>query len=174
MDFTNYYHLLNELKQAPYKVYVDLDGTLVDFVGQTKKHTGHTPDDLQAQGGDPKMWGEIKKHGIDFWKNMPWIDGSKKVWNIVKKYKAQVLTAPSRSIEECKPGKEAWVKNNLGGQVTVLFSRASEKCNHADANSILIDDLEKNIVAWRAKGGIGILFKTPEQTIKELEKLGIK
>jgi hypothetical protein len=84
------------------------------------------------------------------------------------------LTAPSRSIEECKPGKEAWAKINLGGHVSILFSRASEKANHADENSILIDDLQKNIDQWRAKGGIGILFKNPAQAIKELEKLGIK
>ena len=147
---------MNELKQTPYKIYVDLDGTLVDFVEQTKKLTGHTPDELQSQGGDPKMWGEIKKHGIDFWKNMPWISDSKKMWNMLKKYNPKILSSPAKIIEECKPGKMAWVKNNLGGHVVVLFSRASEKCNYADENSILIDDLQKNIDQWRAKGGIGI------------------
>lgn len=153
---------------------MDLDGTLVDFVKQTEKHTGFTPDELQKQGGDPKMWGEIKKHGLDFWKNMPWIEGSKKVWDVVKKYGPKILTAPSRSIEECKPGKMKWVETNLGSNVPVLFSRASEKSNHADPHSILIDDLQKNVDAWKAKGGVGILFKSPQQTIKELEKLGIK
>ena len=82
---------MNELKQTPYKIYVDLDGTLVDFVAQTKKYTGHTPDELQSQGGDPKMWGEIKKFGIDFWKNMPWISDSKKMWNILKKYNPKIV-----------------------------------------------------------------------------------
>jgi hypothetical protein len=165
---------MNELKQTPYKIYVDMDGVLTDFELQTKKLTGFTPQQLQDQGGDKKMWGEIGKHEIGFWKDMPWMDGSKVFWDFVKKFNPKILSAPSRSIDDCKPGKLAWVKNNLGSHVVVVFARASEKMNYADSESILIDDLQKNIDGWKSKGGLGILFKSPQQVIKELQKLGLK
>ena len=37
----------------------------------------------------------------------------------------------------------------------------------------LIDDKEENIKQWKAAGGIGILHTSAENTIKELQKLGL-
>ncbi|MFW6047538.1 MAG: hypothetical protein ACOCP4_07135 [Candidatus Woesearchaeota archaeon] len=39
----------------------------------------------------------------------------------------------------------------------------------ANENSILIDDMEKNIKEWVSGGGIGILHRSYRKTIKELE-----
>ena len=38
---------------------------------------------------------------------------------------------------------------------------------------ILIDDRSDNIAAWKAAGGIGILYKSTEQVTNELSKLGL-
>ena len=47
------------------------------------------------------------------------------------------------------------------------------KKNYANANSILIDDMQKNIDQWRAAGGIGILHTSAASTIEQLKKLGL-
>ena len=43
----------------------------------------------------------------------------------------------------------------------------------AAPHHILIDDLEKTIIEWREKGGIGIHHTSTSDTISQLKKLGI-
>ena len=50
----------------------------------------------------------------------------------------------------------------------------SQKKTYASPGSILIDDYEKNTKEFNAAGGTGITFKTANQTIAELKKLGFK
>jgi hypothetical protein len=50
---------------------------------------------------------------------------------------------------------------------------ADGKAKFAGPNKILIDDRTENINAWKAAGGIGILFKSTEQVKNELSKLGL-
>lgn len=148
-----------------------MDGVLTDFESHTHKLTKKTADELEK---NDSLWDEVQKHGEDFWTNMPWLPGSKKLWEFIKKHKSVfILSAPAKKLPESKTGKIKWVSRELGN-VKVILCRAIEKQNYANPKSILIDDLEKNIAQWRSKGGIGILFKNVDQTIRELEKLGIK
>ena len=64
------------------------------------------------------------------------------------------------------------VRNNLPGTKLIL-ARASDKQNYSGPNKILIDDREDNIQQWKSKNGIGILFKSTDQVINELSKLGL-
>ena len=94
-----------------------------------------------------------------------------KLWGYIKKYKPILLSSPSRS-ESSRLGKRLWVKNNLSGTKLVL-ARSADKQNYAGPNNILIDDREDNIQQWKSKNGIGILFKSTDQVITELQKLGL-
>ena len=51
--------------------------------------------------------------------------------------------------------------------------KASGKAKYAAPNAILIDDRSDNIEAWKSAGGIGILYKSTDQVINELSKLGL-
>ena len=55
----------------------------------------------------------------------------------------------------------------------LILAYSYNKKDYADKNSILIDDYSKNIEQWRAAGGIGILHTSAEDTIKQLQKLGL-
>ena len=53
----------------------------------------------------------------------------------------------------------------------------SQKKNYAttdDKPNILIDDYDKTIREWEAKGGIGIIHTDVAKTISELKRLGFK
>lgn len=162
---------MNELKSNKYQIYVDLDGTISDFEKQTKLMTGKTCKELEQQG-DEHFWSEIKKAGIEFWSHMPKLPDMDKLWNFLKPYNPKILSAPARSIEFCVEGKKKWIQKHLGN-VESIFVRARDKANYSSSSSILIDDLEKNIKAWNEKGGIGILHRNSESTIKQLKALGI-
>ena len=149
------------------KLWIDMDGVLTDFLAQLAPHGFTTMNDWS----DDRLWALVKSLP-GFWENMPWMEDGKQLWEFIKKYQPTLLTAPAHSDPNCKPGKLAWIRRELG-DVPVVFSRASEKMKYADADSILIDDLDKNVNAWRAAGGIAILHKSAADTIEQLRKLNL-
>lgn len=48
---------------------------------------------------------------------------------------------------------------------------AKDKQYHCEVGDILIDDSSINIEQWRARGGIGILHTSTDDTIEQLRKL---
>ena len=70
-------------------------------------------------------------------------------------------------------GKGVWVKRNMSGTPLKFGYQAQGKARFAGPNKILIDDRTDNISAWKAAGGIGILFKSTEQVKNELSKIGL-
>lgn len=169
MRFEKY---LNEAKNM--KIYLDMDGVLTDFNKTFEDMEGQDAHEYNNKYGDDKFWELIKeKGGLKFWSEMPWVKGSKKLWNYVKNKDVAILSAPARAIPDCPKGKKIWVKRELGN-VKLILKRAREKHEYAEDNDcILIDDNEKNIATWKIAGGIGILFKSASQAIKELKKYEI-
>jgi len=158
-------------EDTAFKIYCDMDGVLTDFVSGFKKIDGRPTTEVEKEG-DPAFWDHVKKGGLEFWSNMPWIPGSKKLWNYIKDKNITILSAPARSLPNSPKGKKIWIKRELGN-VKLILKRAREKMQYANEHSILIDDLQKNITAWKSAGGIGILFKNPNQVIKKLKELGV-
>lgn len=156
-----------------YNLYVDMDGVLVDFV----KAFAEISDDPKAKHpeayhkkyGDT-FWDLLKEQNIDFWKSMQWMSDGKKLWSYIKFKSPTILSTPVSGYQPCIQGKKSWVKQNLGNIGTIL---SDQKFQYATENSILIDDMEKNITPWKAKGGIGILHKSATDTITKLKEMGI-
>jgi hypothetical protein len=164
---------LNERKGEimEYRIYVDMDGTLTDFEKAFLSIDGRSTKEIE-KSGDDAFWSHVDKGGLSFWADMPWINGSKDLWNKIKNLNPKILSSPARRLPNSKIGKLIWVKRELGN-VPILFKRAREKYVYAKPNSILIDDLQKNIDAWNKAGGIGIKFESAKGVIKKLKDLGI-
>ena len=149
-----------------------MDGVLTDFDEQFKKlSNGVPPGEYESKNGKNQFWALVDEGGVGFWVGMPWMPNGQTLWNKIKPYNPTLLSAPS-SKNESRLGKRLWVKNNLPGTKLILAS-AQNKQNYSGANRILIDDRPSNVEQWRSQGGIGILFISTEQTISELEKLGL-
>lgn len=155
-----------------YKIFCDMDGVLCDFNTQFIKFSdGIDPKIYEGMYGKDGFWDLINKIGVKFWAGMPWMSGGKKLWSYIEKYTPSLLSAPSYD-DSSKIGKRLWVKNNLPGAKLIL-APAIEKQEYASPNHILIDDFDRNIEQWVNKGGIGILYKNTNQTIRELKKLNL-
>ena len=164
-----------------YNIFVDMDGVLTNFEGRFEQFAGVTPDEYIAQksnqfGKDKayeQFWDLVDEQvGVRFWAGMPWMPEGEELYKHIKKYKPTILTSPSRN-ENSKIGKGVWVKRNMSGVPVKFGYGASGKSKYAGPNNILIDDRTENIQAWKAAGGIGILFKSTEQVKNELSKLGL-
>jgi len=155
-------------EKADYKIYCDMDGVLVDFDKGYKELTGKEA----SWGTDPEeFWTPIAKAGAAFWIKLKWMPDGKQLWDYIKGYNPDLLSAPSRE-ESSKIGKRVWVKRNLPG-VKLILRSAERKQEFATPNSILIDDRKDNIERWKEAGGIGIYHTSAADTIQQLKKLGL-
>ncbi len=161
--------------QQTYKLYVDLDGVLVDFdKGMEQigfpRHVVET--DRKAKA---KFWqtvGAMAAKGQPFWGAMDPMADAMQLWNYVKKYSPEILSATGH-VGNAVAEKHEWVKHHLGNVPTHLVKNSKDKAQFATATSILIDDRTKSIEPWLAAGGIGILHVTAAKTIEQLKELGL-
>jgi hypothetical protein len=161
----------NEEKVMDYKIYLDMDGVLVDFDQQFKDLTGMMPREFEAKHGSTGFWEAIDKAGVGFWRGMSWMPGGEALYNRASQFDHELLSSPSRS-ELSKIGKRLWRRDKTPSTKLTL-SRSYLKKNYAAPNHILIDDREDNIQQWRDAGGIGILYTSANQVNAELDKLGL-
>jgi 5'(3')-deoxyribonucleotidase len=146
-----------------------MDGVLVDFDKGYEKLTG-----INIRGtytNNTTFWDPINRAGYDFWRNLEWMSDGKELWDYIKKYEPELLSAPSRQ-PESRVAKHDWVKEHLPDVILNLRS-AKHKKDFASPNHILIDDRVDNINSWIEAGGIGILHKNTKKTISELNKIGL-
>jgi hypothetical protein len=165
------------LTESEYTIYVDMDGVLCDFLKSVstiiKKDVKNFEDWSKIR---EKTWMLISKEGVDFWSNLEWKPDGKKLWFYIQKYKPNILSAypiKSPNKEYAQKGKLIWIEKNLQNVNKVYLVKGIEKQNFATSTSILIDDAKRNIEQWISKGGIGILHKNSNDTIKQLKALGL-
>jgi hypothetical protein len=154
--------------KGDYKIYCDMDGVIVDFDKGYKELTGK---DASFDIPKEEFWEPISKAGAAFWIKLKWMPDGKQLWDYIKPYNPDLLSAPSRE-ESSKMGKRIWVKRELPGTKLILRS-AERKQEFATPNSILIDDRADNIQRWKDAGGIGIHHTSAADTIQQLKKIGL-
>lgn len=149
------------------KIFVDLDGVLVDFEKKLSELLGRPIKKDEDFGNDSKIWAKISRAGIKFWNSMEWMPDGHDLWDYIKKYKPTILSSPTNHPSSVE-GKKEWLKENLP---KVPYIIEHNKTQYAKSNAILIDDREKNIKKWEEAGGIGILHKSAKGSIKKIEKI---
>lgn len=166
-------------------VWFDMDGCLCDFDGHYMKLTGRPP--WYSDPNTTEKWDLIMQHPT-FFKDLPWVFGARMMFAFVEHSQtatAAILSAASGHIPESGVHKYIWLANEIPtlfdplhpfdfiprnkGHVQIVAHK-HEKAAFAKPGDILVDDFETNIDAWRAAGGIGILFKDAVQVITELQE----
>ena len=174
--------LMEELQpQKKFKVYVDLDGVLVNFSKGIGDLMGK-PFDGERYHKDEKykdaMWAAVLKatdEGEEVWFNFEMMPDAKELWNHIKHVNPEILSSTGGHRHgTVSDQKKRWVAKYLGKDVNVHLVKASEhKARSAKENHILIDDMEKSIGPWKDAGGIGIIHTSAEDTINHLKRIGL-
>lgn len=164
--------IFTEKKKEPsLQIYCDLDGVLANFKKKAIEATGIDPDDASKKD---EFWKELRSYsnkGHKIWKDLELLPDAMELWNFIKPFNPIICTA-SGGFPNAEKEKRAWVSEHLGNPKVIVVTHSKDKSEHADEQSILIDDLSKSIDPWKSKGGIGILHKSAAGTIKELKKIG--
>ena len=163
------------------KIYVDMDRVLVDFDRGLLELCNFTPinQDTCAKEQDDQLHLAMKEVPHFYGKLKPIEEGLDMFRIIYEKYgnKCEILSGiptPDWGILHTKSDKEEWVKKYMGPEIIVHAVYRKEKGNYCKGSKyLLIDDSTRNINAWTAAGGTGILHTSQGQTIEILRKLGV-
>jgi hypothetical protein len=152
------------------KVFLDMDGVLVDFVGGAHRVFGKHYDRTA-----PLVWEFFKewgvtfeefdaKCGIDFWDFLDWMpDGigiERAVRNKFSLKDIYLLTTPMPN-PGSGTGKLRWIKRCMTWAYDRTILSYAPKSLFAKPNTLLIDDKDQNIEEFEAAGGRGILVPRP-------------
>lgn len=160
------------------KIFFDMDGVIVDFMGGVEELCGIPAKDqsFASVHQDDAMWEKIKE--IDhFYYKLKAIPGMVEfVKELYEEYgdNCQILTGMPklrRGILNADDDKRRWIAERVSLDIKVNVCFKEEKKNFVDGpDCILVDDLPANIADWKAAGGSGILFESIEQLKDKLSK----
>lgn len=166
----------------PERIYFDMDGVLADFRRGVRELGGCELTHEQGHmspAEDDAMWNAIRKVPRFYDKLEP-LPGSLELFReLHDRYggRCEILTGvPSKRRDLPTSGDEkvSWVRRLLpaGVKVNIVYRREKQGfCK--GAQSVLIDDYEKNIAEWEQAGGTGIRFSDARQARDELVRLGL-
>ena len=154
-------------------VYCDMDMVLCNFMKAADKVTGNF-----VTADKEQRWKDIA-NTKNFWAELEWMPGAKRIHQMIIKYDAHILSAYSTKDPNSRNGKLKWLSKNTNFKRANihLVQRADKAAFAKDTDgepNILIDDYIKNIKEWEAKGGIGIHHTAVPKTLNELKRLGFK
>ena len=161
-----------ENKVAPKRIFIDMDGVLVDFLAGVSDMLGRplTSDDYGHSEYHERKEELTNKR---LFRNLPPMVDYHELIGYVKHTGLpwEILTAAgaiNRNIVVYD--KNEWIKQYVDPYVVVTCTYSgTQKAVFASKGNVLIDDRPKNIEAWEAAGGIGILHKSAKHTIEELK-----
>ena len=152
------------------RVYLDLDGVLADFDTHFVDYFGVDPQSLD----DDVMWKMINGYD-DFYANLPLMPMAKTLFNILSsRFDVVILSAcPRSNYKNAAMQKRQWVRKYLSKDVTVIpmMGGVNKALFMHEPGDILIDDMEKNCLAWNDLGGVSIQHTSALSTISKLKEL---
>lgn len=165
---------LMEVRSDLPEIYCDMDEVLCAFLRGAEKAVGgdFTKSDKEERW---KLINQTK----NFWANLDWMPGAKRLHDFIIRYNPHILSAYSNRDPNSRTGKLKWLKKNTkftrANTHLVMRSQKQAYAKNRDGEpNVLIDDYMKNIKEWNAKGGIGIHHTNTGKTIAQLKKLGFK
>jgi len=156
-----------------YKIALDLDGVLADFDNRVSSLLGFNWKTFHPD----LLWKELENEKYLF-NTLSVMPNSLKLVTHLMHHDLYILTAiprPTGKLASAAQDKKDWVARHINKKIhvqTVLGGKNKAKYVE-DSNSILIDDFPRNIEAWKAAGGIGVLHTSVNDTLDQLNTLGV-
>jgi len=164
-------------------IYLDVDGVLADFAGETLRRYDFDPADYprgeynmsKVLGvTDDDLWAKLDT--FEFWNNLPVLESGKHIFRVVYSMAIthgipfKILTSyPKDRPEPFKTARRVWLKKHGYFDLVdkVIFNR--DKAQFATPTSLLIDDNDRNIKLFRNAGGMTYQIPGYWNQLHELE-----
>ena len=173
------------------RIHLDMDGVLADFDRGLDLLGFHRRMDTNASSRDLAPEARLEKkrmyafiEGTDFYAKLPLMADARQLFDACRATGARIsiLTASpkfggsegSETFLSAAAHKRAWIEEHFGPFpdeefVCTVSERKAEKAADEEHDVvILIDDRPKNIAAWEAAGGIGVLHVSAAESLARL------
>ena len=155
------------------EIYCDMDQVLCDFMKGADKALGSS----FVQADKATRWAKIAQTK-NFWANLAWMPGGKRLYSFISKYDPHILSAYSDRDNNSRSGKLKWLgKNTKFKRSNINLVKREDKKKFATMGgkpNVLVDDYLKNINEWESAGGTGVHHTETGKTVAELKRLGFK
>lgn len=159
------------------KIYLDMDGVLADFFAEyavlAGLPRGSSYRNIPPAAQDPTL---NKMIGTDFFYKLPKFSTADSLIQLALSYAPyyNICSSPLRGDHaNSEHWKREWIKKHLSPQpkdIVITGQKERWAVNPDGSPNILIDDRGTNIVAWRARGGIGIKYQADEDSLAVVQK----
>ncbi|MDE1827899.1 MAG: hypothetical protein KGH65_01935 [Candidatus Micrarchaeota archaeon] len=132
----------------------DMDGTLVDYIGQLSKDLGklgapgepEITDDLDDLPYHMQNRADVIRSSADWWRTLPRLELGWDILNAAREldYRIMILTQGPRRNAAAWTGKKLWIDENLGPDVDVTITRDKGLVY----GKVLVDDFPKYVERW--------------------------
>jgi hypothetical protein len=156
-------------------ILLDMDGVVADWHLSCAKSHGVNLDELKrtfkerpfsikkALGMDTaRLWEPISAAGPSWWAEIPETPWARRLWNGCRSIApTYFLTMPSvhpPNVGDSMAGKFMWLQKFTGNEAFNAYLMGPPKMLCANRHSVLIDDSDDNVKAWRKEGGNAILL----------------
>lgn len=155
-----------------------MDGVLTDFDGACELIEMNMMTWYRCD--KDRFWKRVTEAGVCFWSDMPWLQGGRELYAhlTASNLPLSILSAlpfPERgeALANARAGKIKWLRRELGEAYAkdAILCQRTEKALHSGPTRVLIDDNFKNISEWEDAGGIGVLHKNTDRTIRNLSRI---
>lgn len=146
------------------RVFVDMDGVIVDFTGAAMEFLKmpkeclylHQWDDLHAAFGFADARSFWDGFTPEFWENLPKTEEADVIMGLLEEYDPVILSAPAQNNILAK---QNWIRKNYPKVYKERrYAFTYRKHLLAAPGRVLVDDADYFINAWEKHGGHGILF----------------
>ena len=161
--------LADAFQQLRWRLFLDLDGVLADFEGGVTLRTGEA---LSSFSSPRSLWGRLAATP-NFFEELPWMPDGALLWATTRSLSPTILTGLPRG-NWAAPQKRRWCARELGEAIPVLTCMSRDKAQVAarylnpGERPLLIDDREAAQQPWERAGGIFILHRSAEESIRSL------
>lgn len=160
-------------RREDWRLFVDLDGVLVDFDSGVRRLFGRGADEVP-----PKQLWPVLARSAGFYDKLPWTADGRRLWDYCRRRGATILTGvPWGNWAEAQ--KLSWCRRELGAEVEVVTCPSREKHLRAQEllrdgeRAVLVDDRQKLQADWEEFGGVFVLHRSAAESIAALEALGL-
>lgn len=159
------------MRNTTYELFCDADGCLCDFDEKIREITGKECHEL------PKgtLWQHVDRYNqtTPFFESLAKMPGADRLVQFMTSTfeKVSILTACGNTPKDAREQKIIWFHKNYPQLKVNVVIKSPDKARFAHPRAILIDDRMKSIEPWVAAGGIGILHKNAEDTIRQLQEI---
>jgi hypothetical protein len=151
------------------RLWVDLDGVLVDLETGYREHTG-LDGSKEVDAIDWSLVRDVPR----FFARLPLMPGAMRLWAAVAHLEPAILSGvPGSMAARAARHKRAWVDRNLGPDVLAAFCPSRDKSLYCRPGDVLVDDWEKYRHLWERAGGAWVTHRDADGTVAALRSMGV-